>query len=543
MERSPQMLKDFLVDDLSSCSSNRFASLPRRACCTTVPNLVEMDSRARDSDNARKLLRRRFKAASKTISTFQKASELVINVIKHLPFSSIKARSQPQSRTKQRILPRSLSRRLRRSLWKKKDKVESYDIREIKVRVMIKDIIRWKSFRDLIEEKQQPLNFSSSPLHTSSIATAIAADADTTTITTTTTTTTTTTSISSSNSYRKSNSWSACDFTSEFLQSSGGSSEYLGENEGEKGKECSVEEKMPSNRARNAVCEQSMETTTNSVDPKGDTEEKEQFSPVSVLDFPEEEDDDDDGDTEAAASPFHQSLNNLERKKKKLMQKIRRFESLSKLEPVDLEKRIALSEKDESGESPFDMKLTNPFEGRKTGIVDRVLVDFLMEKIMRKRDDEIKSAVGDDGNGSDYKEVVKVAIDWMSGNHCGGLGLGLEYDREGYVKEMECGGRRWRKFEEEQEAVAMEVGTEIPKIENVNDEDDNIINGEDLEAAEAEDDLKPPSFKFHHIWPESNEIQFLQGLLVCSIDGLVFPHDLPIKGLAIGRTCEATKSL
>ncbi|KAJ4970038.1 hypothetical protein NE237_003137 [Protea cynaroides] len=48
----------------------------------------------------------------------------------------------------------------------------------------------------------------------------------------------------------------------------------------------------------------------------------------------------------------------------------------------------------------------------------------------------------------------------------------------------------------------------IPKIETANDEDenkdDNIINEEDLEAADAKEDLKPLSFKFHRIWPESD---------------------------------------
>ncbi|KAJ4974543.1 hypothetical protein NE237_007717 [Protea cynaroides] len=71
------------------------------------------------------------------------------------------------------------------------------------------------------------------------------------------------------------------------------------------------------------------------------------------------------------------------------------------------------------------------------------------------------------------------------------------------------------------------VPNQIPKIETADDEDENIIDGEDLEAA-AEDDLKPPPFKFHRIWPESDEIRFLQGLLVCSTDGLLFPRDLPL---------------
>ncbi|XP_042511829.1 probable transcription factor At5g28040 [Macadamia integrifolia] len=71
------------------------------------------------------------------------------------------------------------------------------------------------------------------------------------------------------------------------------------------------------------------------------------------------------------------------------------------------------------------------------------------------------------------------------------------------------------------------VPNQIPKIE-IPDEENDIINGEeDLEVA-AEDDLKPPPFKFHRIWPESDEIRFLQGLLECSTDGFIFPRDLPL---------------
>ncbi|XP_010274734.1 PREDICTED: probable transcription factor At5g28040 [Nelumbo nucifera] len=60
-----------------------------------------------------------------------------------------------------------------------------------------------------------------------------------------------------------------------------------------------------------------------------------------------------------------------------------------------------------------------------------------------------------------------------------------------------------------------------PKLEAADDDDD--VDGEDIEA---EDDLRPPPFKFHRIWPESDEIRFLQGLLDCSADGLTFPRDL-----------------
>eukprot|EP00268_Persea_americana_P064050 TRINITY_DN8381_c0_g2_i1.p2 TRINITY_DN8381_c0_g2~~TRINITY_DN8381_c0_g2_i1.p2 ORF type:complete len:324 (-),score=67.73 TRINITY_DN8381_c0_g2_i1:15-986(-) len=46
------------------------------------------------------------------------------------------------------------------------------------------------------------------------------------------------------------------------------------------------------------------------------------------------------------------------------------------------------------------------------------------------------------------------------------------------------------------------------------------------EDDDGEEDLKPPPFKFHRIWQESDEIRFLQGLLDSSAHGLVFPRDL-----------------
>ncbi|XP_038986101.1 histone-lysine N-methyltransferase SETD1A-like [Phoenix dactylifera] len=45
-------------------------------------------------------------------------------------------------------------------------------------------------------------------------------------------------------------------------------------------------------------------------------------------------------------------------------------------------------------------------------------------------------------------------------------------------------------------------------------------------GAAAAGDLRSPPFKFHRIWSESDEIRFLQGLLGCWSQGMVFPRDL-----------------
>ena len=122
----------------------------------------------------------------------------MINAVKNIHFASVKSPS---------ILPRSLSRKLsKRNSQLNVENKES----EIKITVRVKDIIRWKSFRDLMEEKSQPSDFAYSPHH----------------CTTTTTTRSTCTPCSSNGS-----SWCDSDFTSEYLPS-----EEYGENEVEVGK-------------------------------------------------------------------------------------------------------------------------------------------------------------------------------------------------------------------------------------------------------------------------------------------------------------------
>ena len=178
IERRPRMLKDFLIDDSNSCSSNGFKSFPRKASHCTVRNLLECDGgeRGSNSNNKSTFLRSRSTAAATTISAFQKASEIVINAVKS---------------------PSFLQRSLKRRFWRR----NSTEERGMKVTVIrVKDIVRMRSFRDVIEEKSAPSDSTGS-------------------ITTTATT--------SSNG----SSWCGSDFTADYVQSwSGNSEEYSGAN-------------------------------------------------------------------------------------------------------------------------------------------------------------------------------------------------------------------------------------------------------------------------------------------------------------------------
>ena len=124
IERSkPLLLKDYLLDDQSSCSSNGFKSFPRRRCCTTVRLLLEIDLKTKQQQQPTQLFKRsKSKAASTAISALQKASVAVMKAVKLLPFPSPNStvRSPSPSRTRKGLLPRSLSRKLcKKNFWRK----------------------------------------------------------------------------------------------------------------------------------------------------------------------------------------------------------------------------------------------------------------------------------------------------------------------------------------------------------------------------------------------------------------------------------------
>ncbi|KAL4339821.1 hypothetical protein GQ457_08G022890 [Hibiscus cannabinus] len=238
LERRPRLLKDFLHDDSNSSSSNGFKSFPRKSS--------QNYSIARENlNNGQRLQRSRSKAASTTISAFQ----AMINAIKSIHFaSSVKSTSI--------LLPRSLSRKLSKTNSQSQLNVGN------KITVTVKDIIRWKSFRDLVDEKSRPSDFapSSSPHHCT---------------TATTTTTGSNTPCSSSNS----SSWCECDsdFTSEYSPSD----EY-GENEVD-----IVRKKFSPCVGRDPMETKTTTKTAANADmgPKYASEETEQRSPVSVLGY------------------------------------------------------------------------------------------------------------------------------------------------------------------------------------------------------------------------------------------------------------------
>jgi hypothetical protein len=142
MERRPRMLKDFLSENLSSCSSSGFKSLPRRTNTIQIHHTHSSSSR--------------FQTLIKTIKN---------NV------SFFKITKSPSTMLS---LPRTLSRKLSSKRTTKTTTQRCKGEREIEIStVKIKDIIRWKSFRDLQPSVPlPPLDFNCYVTESSTVTTA-----------------------------------------------------------------------------------------------------------------------------------------------------------------------------------------------------------------------------------------------------------------------------------------------------------------------------------------------------------------------------------
>ncbi|XP_020683569.1 uncharacterized protein LOC110100415 isoform X1 [Dendrobium catenatum] len=203
-------------------------------------------------------------------------------------------------------------------------------------------------------------------------------------------------------------------------------------------------------------------------------EEKEQLSPVSVMDFPYQDEDEDEAVVEqpSAISPcFEQSLINIERTKNQLLQMIRRFETLANLEPVDLDHSFACTEA--SAKTTVHVETDEEEDGnenearrrrrRRTALAflrritdnsslppcgEKLLFDFFVEGLSFDEDCRRGKKRGCAGN----EDLLQLASDWVAGG-----GSVTEKDGDVAVREMERCGKGWNCFDEEEETVAVEM--------------------------------------------------------------------------------------
>ncbi|TKY55354.1 hypothetical protein E2542_SST19769 [Spatholobus suberectus] len=428
------LLKDYLRDDLSSCSSNGFKSFPRRQCCTTVGFFVEKDLQLqRKRRNTLPRRRSNYSSSFSTISALQRASGAVINAIKSLPLSQKSAKAKKAATG---LLSRSLSRKLlSRSFWRKAAREEGSEGVPR----------RRRSFRELIlqdEEHHKATSLNEDTVFaTPSMTTSSGCGSD---------------------------SWGDSEFT---FASTVASSESSNENH-----------LVPEGTKDGAPQHKPDEVATKEYWPN----EKEQFSPVSILDCPFEDEE------EIYKSHFTSTstvLSFLEGAKQKHMQKRRYFESVAPLEPVVLENRFARLE---LGDEPHDHSpkqcspVLVPIKRTQNGnsnlrrdnnhnIEENIACDLLnfvkrsipSNSLIIKAEnllfDYFKQSMGEskDIDHSKKLHLSKVAEDWIHGQPQEQyLGWEVQGGRCVYIREMDkCG--EWKNSDQEIQQLALELANEV----------------------------------------------------------------------------------
>ncbi|KAK4422693.1 hypothetical protein Salat_1851800 [Sesamum alatum] len=446
----PSLLKDYLLDDMSSCSSNGFKSFPRRQCCgSTVRFLIEIDLKSKQHQHQQKKKYLNFKKNTPSLLKSPSRSALaafrtVITAVKRLPFAA--GTSPENKKPKRSILPRNLSKKIlkKTSFWKRKPNH--------------KEIQRWKSFDEFLKEDSGPLDTSNCSMN-----------------------------ATDSKSH---------DLTASEECSSGNSSSEVNSNL-PKEENDAVEAPKDGDVSTDSTSSSSTSNNSSSNEKQWSvSEEKEQLSPVSVLDCPFDDDDDDDDDDEVY-SPFQHNVAVVEGTKKKLMKKIQKFECLAQLEPVNLAERFVLlpgcsdtdstaSPPPQSCPDPVDEKSTSDIkqepeedkesqaEGKALNLLqqmkdtlpsyglkikaDKLLLDFFRERIIDQNVPSQRQWGGD----SFEEELLEEAENWINGRKTSELFLAWEVPRNRgvYVKDMEKGGE-WRSLDQENREVALEMEAEV----------------------------------------------------------------------------------
>ncbi|XP_039068150.1 uncharacterized protein LOC120214285 isoform X1 [Hibiscus syriacus] len=274
------------------------------------------------------------------------------------------------------------------------------------------EVRQCKLFREFLEEKNE------------------ASDENTIRNVNTNTDTSMTTGRVSSNT--SSNSWGETEFTADVLQSSwSGNSESSSEDDVVEGETSFPPKEKASNAVGVTVCEESIYFTKVKTEQDWANEEgKEQFSPVSVIDFPFDD-----------ISHFEDGLPHVEAGTK---QKVPRFQSLAQLQPVDLQKRIAMAELEDESTSLENEKLLML---SKTKIPSRIF-KFVDDNLLLDCFAEEQLHMGFEDFGV---YCLKMVEDWINGD-CEDVFVGWETQegRKTYLKEIERKGN-WRNFKEEEE--------------------------------------------------------------------------------------------
>ncbi|GKA55804.1 hypothetical protein Tco_0754876 [Tanacetum coccineum] len=175
-------------------------------------------------------------------------------------------------------------------------------------------------------------------------------------------------------------------------------------------------------------------------------EEEEQFSPISVLDFKQPEE---------TFSSFHQSLANMERRNVMLKQQIQDFENLIEVEDRCLVNKNAALDDVESFEIEEKaiqlmdhVKTTSSTKESLDVTMDVMLLDFFRDELSTTKEGKI--------DGKFESRVLRMAKSWVRGEDDGSLEWELEGTRDVCIREMWKSGN-WKDFEDEKQDIAIDI--------------------------------------------------------------------------------------
>lgn len=159
-------------------------------------------------------------------------------------------------------------------------------------------------------------------------------------------------------------------------------------------------------------------------------------------------------------------------------QKLRRFESLAKLEPIDLEKRIASFELDNKFLEPLTRSFENKDEEEdETDVKVQELLKLMKSttscngfSVMCKAEnlliaDFFREKLAENKAKTEGRNLLKEAGDWINGQSQElFLGWDVNDGRKAYVQDMEKNGKWWSVGEEKEEvglALELEIFTSL----------------------------------------------------------------------------------
>ncbi|XP_076897657.1 uncharacterized protein LOC143550999 [Bidens hawaiensis] len=413
---SSVLLKDYLLDDLSSCSSNGFRSYPRRQCCTKVRYLIEIDL-----NKHVKLPQANNKVRKNKSKTKLKLKASLVNVFKSFKFSSTGSGSGSK---KTKFLPRNLSRKLSmHGFWKRSSNQEKKEIKKL------------NSFDESIKCKENILPPVASITTEKSI------------------------SNSSNNSNNSPTSSDSCfTITSNSSTTCGYSKTNVARNKTKESEPFRVEKTNAANE-ENVVAVTTTPITISSTDNAKDKfqcAKENEFSPISVIEFPSDNDNDDEDEV---TSPF-------QRCKRRLKFKVQRNKSLAQLN-VRLEDRLTLEESGTQGTLMLESSLQTQ---REFVVEKRALALLQLLKATMSSHDLSESQMPEcvllgffaerftEGNVSNYI-ILQEAKDWINGQTK--EVFDLQNNKVAYIKETEKGVKWLNYNEEETREVVSELEFEV----------------------------------------------------------------------------------